>query len=150
MCLNITCQDFEARASQEGWVGCPLSETGMEVPDQGGVVMLGERVGRGAARRRGRKGSMMHHQGEKRGLQVPELESSGSKESCWQQKLTVGADQGWQVSPQRKGVCGEAVVVVGVVVVLASLCAPQSYTSGKKSHCQTKFCTGAVQLSQLP
>ena len=119
----------------------------MEVPDQGHVVMLGEREGRGAARRRGRKASMMRHQGERRGHQVQELESSGSKESCWKQKLTVGADQGWQVSPQRKEVCGGA---VGVVVVLASHCAPQSYTSGRKSHCQTKFCTGAVQLSQPP
>ena len=66
----------------------------MEEPDQGHVVMLGETEGRGAARRRGRKGSRMRHQGEKRGHQVPELESSGSKENCWQQKLTVGADQG--------------------------------------------------------
>ena len=149
------------------------------LPDQGRVVMLGERAGRGEARRRGRKGSRrrhlkgekMGHQGEKRSRQgekrrhlkgekkvdhqVPKqvLESSGSRESCWQRKQIAGADLSWQVSPQRKEVCGGVAVVVVVVVVLVSLCdVPQSCTTGRKSHrCQTKFCTGAVvTLSQLP
>jgi len=97
---------------------------------------------------RGRKGSRRRHQGERMGQQVPEqvLESSGSKESWWHQKLRSGADQGWQVSPQRREVCA------GVAVDdLVGLCAPLSCKTASQSRCQTKFGTGAVvQLWPLP
>ena len=120
----------------------------MEGLDQGLVVMLEGRGGREVAMLRGRKGSRRRHQGERMGQQVPEqvLESSGSKESWWNQKLRSGADQGWQVSPQRREACA------GVAVDdLVGLCAPPSCKTASQSRCRTKFGTGAVvQLWPLP
>ena len=141
----ITCQDSVAGASQEGWAGYLLSEqTGMEGLDLGLVVMLEGRGGRGAAMQRGKTENRKRHQGEKR---APEqvLESSGSKENWWRQKLKAGADQGWQASPQRKEVCeGE------VADDLVGLCVPHScMIASWQSRCPTKFCTGVVVVAQL-
>jgi len=117
--------------------------------DQGLLVMLEVKEEKEVARLMGRKGSRrLLHRGEKM-CQVLEqvLASSGSKESWWhRQKLKVGADQGWQVSPQRKEVC------VGVAVDndLVGLCeVPQSCTTVSQIHCQTRFCTGAVAVIEL-